>query len=199
MNKVLIVDDLELLLKKVEKGLAEFKENFEVLTASNGKEAMELLRKTPISLLATDTNMPDVDGLELLAFMTREFPGVPCIVMTSYGAPEIIENLDDLEVLSIIEKPFLMQDLGRAISDGLERVRTGGPMPGVPVGDFLRLIETEQKTCLLEISLSNTKKGHYYFQNGVLFDSLCGASQGEKAALKMLGWENVKIVFKKPS
>ncbi len=199
MNKVLIVDDLDVLLKKVEKGLKVFRGEFEVVTASNGEEAIKLLKKTSFSLLVTDVKMPNVDGLELLAFMSRYFPGVPCIVMTAYGMPDILEKLDNLQVLTYIEKPFQIPDLGQAILDALAVGREGKSAPGIPVVDFLTLIEAEEKTCLLEISISNREKGHFYFQRGVLFDSLCGFFQGEKAALKMIAWEDAKIRFKKPA
>ena len=89
MDKVLIVDDDELFLDIVKQGLQNYKSQFQVLTASDGDEAIEVLKREYISVLVTDLVMPKLDGLELLAHMTRSHPATPCIVMTGYGSPAI--------------------------------------------------------------------------------------------------------------
>ena len=68
MKYVLIVDDEEKLLLTMQAGFEPFKDRFEILTARNGKEAVQLLAATKINLVVTDLKMPEMDGFELLAF-----------------------------------------------------------------------------------------------------------------------------------
>ncbi|MDP2969158.1 MAG: response regulator, partial [Deltaproteobacteria bacterium] len=59
---------------------------YEVVTAKNGKEALEHLRKEPFTILVTDIKMPEMDGFELMEVVRVEFPDIHIIVMTGHGA-----------------------------------------------------------------------------------------------------------------
>ena len=196
MNKVLIVDDELEYLEILKKGLQKYKSQFQVLTASDGEEAIELLKKEYISVLVTDLVMPKVDGLELLAYMSSNHPQVPCIVMTGYGSPEIKKKADRDDILHYIEKPLDFDELAAAINKGLDRLGNDDFMAGVSVSGLLQIIDMEQKTCLLEVLSGNKGKGVFYFDNGVLLDASYGDLQGEEAALKMIGWDHVEFQFK---
>ena len=67
MKNVLIVDDEETLLLIIETRFEDYKDQFKVLTASNGKEAIQILESNVIDFVVTDLNMPILDGIELLA------------------------------------------------------------------------------------------------------------------------------------
>ncbi len=64
MDRVLIVDDNPEILESLKEGLTRLNQ-FEVLTASDGEMALEVLRNEFVSLLVTDVVMPRMDGLEL--------------------------------------------------------------------------------------------------------------------------------------
>jgi CheY-like chemotaxis protein len=52
-----------------------------------GKEAVQILDATGVDLVVTDLRMPKMDGFELLAHMSGNYPDIPVIVMTAYGTP----------------------------------------------------------------------------------------------------------------
>jgi len=66
MRNILIVDDEEtlLLILKMESRLDEYKNQFNVITAQNGKEAVKILESNVIDFVVTDLKMPEMDGIE---------------------------------------------------------------------------------------------------------------------------------------
>jgi D-arabinose 5-phosphate isomerase GutQ/CheY-like chemotaxis protein len=196
MDKVLIVDDDELFLDIIKQGLQQYKSQFQVLTAPDGEEAIEVLKREYISVLVTDLVMPKLDGLELLAHMTRSYPATPCIIMTGYGSPAIKKRADRGEILSYIEKPFDSNELAGAIIKGLDLSFEGDYLTGISVSSFLQIINMEKKTCFFEISSMDKGKGLFYFREGIPYDALCDDLEGEDAAIEMISWDYVEFRFK---
>ena len=196
MNNVLIVDDEIVYLEFLKIGLQKYEDRFEVLTALDGEEAIEVLKREHISVLVTDLVMPKVDGLELLAYMSNNHPQVPCIVMTGYGSSEIKKRADHEDILSYFEKPFDFNELAWAILEGLDRLDKGDFVAGVSVSGLLQLVEMEQKTCLLEVRYGEKKRGYFYFNKGILYNALYNDLEGEDVALNMIGWNQVNFRFK---
>jgi len=90
--KILIVDDHEMLLDGLSSILADFCE-FEVVgTAKNGLEALALLRNRAIDLVLTDMNMPEMNGIQLVSAMQKEFPNVKTIVLSMLDEPHQIRE-----------------------------------------------------------------------------------------------------------
>ena len=125
MDKVLVVDDDQILLKKLKEGLQKYKGQFEVVTASDGKEALEVLKKERISVLITDMVMPKMDGLELLAHMRKNRPQVPCIVIAEPESFEIKKIAGRQEIFRYLEKPFEFNQLADVIMEGLDHLDEG--------------------------------------------------------------------------
>lgn len=196
MNNVLIVDDEIVYLEFLKNGLQKYEDRFEVLTASNGEEAIEVLKREHISVLVTDLVMPKMDGLYLLAYMSNNHPQVPCIVMTGYGSSEIRKRADHEVIISYFEKPFDFNELAWAILEGLDRLDKGDFVEGVSVSGLLQLVEMEQKTCLLEVRYGDKKGGYFYFNEGILYNALYNDMEGEDVALNMIGWNQVNFRFK---
>ena len=97
-REVLIVDDEEPLLLSIAEGLSIYKKYFNLLTATNGMEAVKLLKSSPvIDLVITDLSMPKMDGFELIAYMNRNYPKIPVIMMTAFGTPKIEEIIQKKE------------------------------------------------------------------------------------------------------
>ena len=85
--RVLLVDDEPLLLESL-KAVLEFN-GFVCRTATDGFEALRLLRETPPDILISDLRMPIMSGFELLAIIRRRFPQIAVIVISG----EFIVNL----------------------------------------------------------------------------------------------------------
>ena len=78
--KILVVDDEELLVKGIRFNLQN--EGYQVVTGSNGREAIELAHDPEVRLIVLDVMMPEIDGMEACRRI-REFSDVPVIMLTA--------------------------------------------------------------------------------------------------------------------
>jgi len=196
MDKVLIVEDDLKLQKFLRTRLQKHKEEFEIILAYNGEEAIKVLEQKYISLLVTDIQMPKVDGLTLLAYINKKHPHIPCIVMTAYATPESDKRLSDDNIFCFLKKPFQFEELMQAIFQALEQDIPDGTIKGIAVSSFLQMIEMEEKTCLFEVHSPSKGKGLFYFQKGILHNALYGDLKGEEAAYELIAMDKAEIRFR---
>lgn len=185
MDKVLIAEDDRILLKRLSHGLKKYSDKFEVVLAGDGKEAIDILKLEPVSLVVTDIQMPQMNGIVLLAYVHTYHPNTPCIVMTSYGTSRLKAKLPK-DLLRFFQKPLNVDDLAQAIIAALERQEPHETAEGISLVSFLKMIEMEQVSCIFEIKSPNKPTGALYFENGVLYDATCGDISGEAAALELI-------------
>ncbi|MCI5165633.1 MAG: response regulator [Candidatus Electrothrix sp. GM3_4] len=196
---VLIVDDEPELLLSISSGF-EKNARFQLTTAHNGREALDLLSKIPIDLVVTDLRMPVMDGVELLAAMTESFPKVSNIVMTAFGTPVIEQQLKKAGTMEVLEKPLDIDALEQAINRALDlhEHRNDG-LAGISLANFLQIVAMEQKTAALQVAHLNGKTGHLFFAEGKLIDAKYDNIIAEEALFEMLAWENVRLSMTKLS
>ena len=109
--KLMIVDDDP----AVRVIVAEFLEDFgyQVIQASGGAEALDLLGRTPdLRMMITDIRMPDMSGVELADAATRRLPDLKIILISGYYVSQQVER-------RFLRKPFRMRDLEAAVRDEL--------------------------------------------------------------------------------
>jgi len=140
--------------------------------------------------------MPEIDGLELLAYMAANFPSLPAIVMSGFGTPENMQKLDQFGIYLFMDKPLSLTKLSQSIQEGLKEESQNGSVSGISIAGFLQLIESEQKTCLLEVLSKEKRKGYLYFKQGELYDAVFNSTRGEQAALTIITWERAKLSFR---
>lgn len=197
MNTVLIVDDDAQILTIIKESLKKYRNRFQIITVRDGLAAIKALQKRHFSAVVTEIQMPIVNGLVLLAYISKNCPNIPCIIMTGHGTPHLKKQLQQLSS-HYIEKPFEITELAQAILSVLgEQEIVRGTLNGVSVVGFLRLIEMECLSCLCEITSPDSGKGHLLFDGGILFDASCDNLRGEKAVSKLLKMVKVTINFKK--
>jgi DNA-binding response OmpR family regulator len=80
--KILIVDDDLTILRFYKEELEE--EEYEVVTASTGKDALEMFEKENPDIVTLDILIPDIDGISLLRKMKEQRPDIPIIMSTAY-------------------------------------------------------------------------------------------------------------------
>jgi DNA-binding NtrC family response regulator len=115
MKTVLIVDDEESILSVITEYLAMRDEELALLTATDGKKAMEIMQSSAsIDLVITDLRMPVMDGFELIRYMAVRHPETPVIAMSGTD-PGRVEALDIGNPFRYIEKPFLFEDLAMMV------------------------------------------------------------------------------------
>jgi len=125
VREVLIVDDEEPLLLTIADGLSIYKKYFNLHTATNGADAVKILKSAPvIDLVVTDLSMPKMDGFELLAYMNRNYPKIPVILMTAFGTPKIEEIVSSMGVFRYLEKPLDINSVADNILEALS-VKSG--------------------------------------------------------------------------
>jgi DNA-binding NtrC family response regulator len=85
--KLMLVDDEERFLSSMVK-LLNKKGYKDVITASNGREALEKLRLNPIQVVILDVKMPEMDGNITLREIKRQYPMVEVIMLTGHATVE---------------------------------------------------------------------------------------------------------------
>jgi CheY-like chemotaxis protein len=119
LKYVLIVEDEKTFQISILDGLRRHEEEFRVLTAENGKAAKEILETLPVDLVVTDLKMPEMDGIELIAYIRKNHPYTPVIVMTAFGNPELENWLQSIGVFGYLEKPIDFEEFTNKILSAL--------------------------------------------------------------------------------
>lgn len=194
MDKVLIVDEDQELLKSLYEGLDKLHQ-FEVMTAIDNEAAFDILAKKKISVLVTAIGKSKLDGLELVAYMTRNHQSTPIVVMNDYGKPWFREYTSQSDFLYHIEKPFPIKSLVSSIFVGLTLRDEGKYVDGMTLSSLMPIMEAQHKSCRMEVESPGKSKGFLYFDDGVLIDAHHRDLAAEKAASEITGWHRIKIKF----
>ena len=120
--RILTIDD-ESMVREI---LATYLEDsgFEVIQASNGPAGIELIRREHPDLVLCDLRMPGMDGLQVLATVTREFPDLPILVVSGMGGMSDAIQALKFGAWDYVTKPIEdMAVLEHAIAHALERAR----------------------------------------------------------------------------
>lgn len=116
---VLIVDDsssMRAIVKKIIK-VSGFNVG-EFLDASDGKEALKVLADEWVDIVLTDINMPNVNGMELMAEMRKDelLRSIPIVMITTEGSEKKMQEAMDLGASGYVKKPFLPEDIKKTLS-----------------------------------------------------------------------------------
>lgn len=116
-ENILIVDDDIQILELLHRHLQAW--NYHTYKAISVKEAVAILKDTPIDLLITDLKMPEVDGFELIKFVSEHYPQLPKLIVTGY--PNVQDSLAAIKsgVVAYLTKPFTKDELKIAIDQSL--------------------------------------------------------------------------------
>ena len=103
---LLVVDDSDIIQKFIAR---IFEENFNVIIANNGAEAINLIESNDtISAMLLDLNMPEVDGFAVLEYMKEKdlFKKIPVSIITGNDAKEVDLEAFKYPIVDIVKKPF---------------------------------------------------------------------------------------------
>lgn len=122
MSKVLVIEDEELMLKALEFRLK--KDDHEVVTAKDGREALIKLQEGSFDLIITDIMLPFVSGLEIIGKVkqTLELKDTPIIVLSAVGLENVVLEAFELGIDDFITKPFNLTELTIRVKKILNRV-----------------------------------------------------------------------------
>ena len=106
MKDVLLVDDELPFLRSLAEGIGFYSRYLNVITAENGRKAIEILRTAVVDVVVTDLKMPELDGFEVARYVRDKMPNVPVIVMSAFGDSKTDARLKELGVAQCLEKPL---------------------------------------------------------------------------------------------
>ncbi|MBU0988286.1 MAG: response regulator [Proteobacteria bacterium] len=115
--KIMVVDDEKQICRNVAKILS--KNNFEVVQATSAKEAMEKMARDSFALLISDIVMPEMNGLELLKLVKKEWPLTKAVMMTAYASTDTAVKAIRMGALDYLTKPFTPDELRSIVEQAL--------------------------------------------------------------------------------
>jgi DNA-binding NtrC family response regulator len=115
---ILVVDDEE----NARDGLSKIltKEGYKIDVASDGKEAIDSIRKNRFDLVITDMRMPQMDGFEVLREIRKMDDNIGVIMITAFGEVDSYFEAMNLGAFEYINKPVKVDELKRVIAKVLE-------------------------------------------------------------------------------
>jgi len=117
---VLFVDDEPNILKSVQRLLRQ--EEVNVLCASTGEEALEILGQTPAQVIVTDQRMPEMSGVDLLSAVRERHPEIIRMMLTGFTEIKVaVEAINRGEIYRLITKPWNDDELRATIRQAFEQ------------------------------------------------------------------------------
>ena len=136
--KIMVVDDEKQICQNVEKILS--KNNYEVIRATSAKEALEKMAKDSFSLLISDIVMPEMNGLEFLKLVKKEWPLTKAVMMTAYASTDTAVKAIRLGALDYFSKPFTPDELRSTVERALS-------------GDLIEAPTTEKEKEIIDVDI----------------------------------------------
>jgi DNA-binding NtrC family response regulator len=119
-STVLVVDDEQLIRWSLRKHLE--RAGYRVADAECGGQALERLDEDT-DLVLLDLRLPDSDDLSLLQEIKHRCPRCQVILMTAYGSPELAREALDHGACRVVDKPFDLDEMSRAVGEALRTRR----------------------------------------------------------------------------
>lgn len=120
-DTILIIDDEESIRRTLSDVLRD--EGYSVVTASSGREGLELLIDAQPRLVLLDIAMPGMDGIEALGRIKDARPDIPVIMISGHGTIETAVKTTKMGAYDFIEKPISLERVSLAVRHGLEEQR----------------------------------------------------------------------------
>lgn len=191
MTRVLIVEDDPEQARALARAFAKLRPDLTILTAENGLAATKLLDERCVDAVLTDLQMPQMDGVELLAWVHDNKPNVSVFTMSAYEGGKSAAELNGLGASQHFSKPLderaVIARLGEALSQAVH-----GVVHNVSLASFLQLLEMERKSCTLTVTCDE-RRGVLSVDKGVLVAAQDGGLVGEPAAISIIAWPNPSI------
>ena len=115
VKHILIVDDNQAFLDS-NKDIMEYA-GYDVITATNGREAMDFFSEYPFELVIMDFNMPGINGLQCFIKMKKLNSNIKTIIVTAYCSEGLKRQAELLWVYRIMSKPIDYCQLFRLIHE----------------------------------------------------------------------------------
>ncbi len=120
-ERILLIDDEELVVSVASEMLGSL--GYQVVMSQRSIDALELFRSQPdlFHLIITDQTMPGMTGLDLAKEFQKIRADIPIILCTGFSDEDISKKARNLGIHKILSKPFVLNELGAAIREILDR------------------------------------------------------------------------------
>lgn len=132
LKRILLVDDEEQVIFVVSESLGKLGAEAEIVTASNGEEALEKIKESFFDLVITDLKMPKMDGVQLTEAIKSISPETQVIWMTAFGNSAIQAQAKEMDVRHFLAKPLDIADIRKIAQEALQSTRDRRAEEDVP-------------------------------------------------------------------
>ncbi len=187
LKKVLIVDDEEDLLWSLQNNLCNDSLKVDILVASSGEQALEVLNGSEqVDLVITDIKMPGISGLDLLIEIKNRYPYTSVIVMTAFPSNEYKREAILKGSLHFLEKPFDINELREMVSLALKEDNMfKGTVAGVGLTDVIQIKALSGVNSALRVK-EGEQQGIIYFEGGRIVHAICDDLEGDEAFYQIM-------------
>lgn len=199
--RILVVDD-EQRIRTLCREVLEL-QDYSVTEASNGAQALDILKEHSFSLILSDIMMPDLDGLELASIIKKEYPDTFTILITGHGSINIAKDAIQRGAFDFVTKPFKMAELNQTVERALEvRKKQLSVLPSPELNDLYDItvntgiMKTSIKDYLKDLAESLRKTFRGDLSRVYLTDRPGGlsltrmAGSGDEELLKAKTWKS---------
>ena len=190
MKTVVIIANEAVELEALVALFEKWQKEINILTARDERAAMTIMSQQQVDLVVCDLSLPDGNSLEDFSLLTHTFPYVPCIAL-SQGDIFLPEEAMRRGASHCLEKPVDTSNLLLHAGELLDSA-TSGTVKGIPIHSLLQMLETEEKTCTLQVT-KKLETGLLYIKDGVLIGAEAKNFTGEAAAHLILSWQETVI------
>jgi two-component system response regulator YesN len=177
MSTLLIVDD-EIWTRETVKAVIDLKslKIEHIIEATNGEEAIEMMKTIRPDFVITDMKMPGIDGIRLLEVLEKEYPDIPVIVLSGYQDFVYTRQAIKSRVIEYLPKPVDETELNKALIKALfekgkmEQQKMGYQLFAVTRPEIEELIQPFRHTItfsLKELNVSQFTKSIHQFLMGI--------------------------------
>lgn len=119
---LLFVDDETRILRTMDMA---FRRSFNILTTTDGHEALGLLRRHPVDVIISDQRMPLITGVEVLREASKISPTSVRILLTGYAElASIVGSINDGEIFRYVQKPWHLNELRKTLDEAVTIARS---------------------------------------------------------------------------
>ena len=150
-HTVLIVDDEQNILKSLSRLFED--EEYNVLTALSGSEGLEEIKSNNISLIISDSRMPQMSGIDFLEKASKISPDTVRVMMTGFTDIDgVIDAINKGQVYRYIEKPWKDEEIKILVTDGIKHYEL------LEQNKYLTQLTMKQNTELKDLNKNLEKK-----------------------------------------
>jgi CheY-like chemotaxis protein len=202
-HRLLLVDGDPKSLRVLEVSLK--KAGFEVVTATQGRDALGALQAALPDLIISDTDLDGMDGFDLCRQIKAkpEWAKLPFLFVS--GRKSIEDKIRGLElgVEDYLTKPIYIKEIGIRVRTALQRVererlesrregrtKFAGDLSDIGVVDLVQTIDLNRKSGIVHIVNRDGRRGAIFFREGRVIDAEVGRLSGAEAMYRLFSWSD---------